>query len=225
MPIKQQMLRPTRITLGDGVAGGKKSLLSVSLDSFDLMTPAAASTTAISAAVTGNASTAVTTPLNVVLPAPRSITVTSGGTGASIAAVAVVVTGKNVEGKTITESLTPVAATPGTLSGTKVFHTVTGFTVPVQTGAGATFSVGTGNNFGIGFRNLSVTQVRLLKTVVATGVESLVAPASTNFSTTVVEDNWVTLDATAAGTSKYRVYAFNYNWQLNPTNDNPNYGF
>ena len=223
--VKQQTLRPTRGTIGAGVTHGKKGLISYALTTFDLGVPAAGTTTAVSTAVTGNNTTAVTTNLNYVLPVPRNITVTAGGTAASIAATAVVVTGKNIEGKTITDSLTPTAATAGTLVGTKIFHTVTGFTVPVQGGAGATFSVGLGDRFGINTRNLSVTQVRLVKKLVSTGVETLATPATTNFSTTLVEDNYVTLDATANGLNQYYLYAFNYNWQLNPVNDNPNYGF
>ena len=223
--VKQQTLRPTRFTIGASVTQGKKSLLSGQLTTFDLGVPAAGTTTAVSAAINGSNTAPVTTNLNYVLPVPRNITITSGGTAASIAATAVVVTGKNIEGKTITDSLTPTAGTAGTLVGTKIFHTVTGFTIPTQGGAGATFAVGVGDRYGINTRNLSVTQVRLVKKLVSTGVETLVTPATTNFSTTLVEDNYVTLDATANGLNQYYIYAFNYNWQLNPINDNPNYGF
>lgn len=220
----RKTLHQTRITLGDNGKQGKKGIISVVLHNFDLKTPAAADPVAVSIAVTGNASTAVVTALNYNMAVPRSITVTAGGTGASIAATAVVVTGVNNEGKAISESLTPVAATPGLLSGSLIFKEVTGFTVPVQGGAGATYSVGTGLKFGIGQRNLSVTQVKLVKTIVATGVQSLVSAGSTNFDSTLMENNYVTLDATPAGTARYRVYAFNYNWHLNPVNDNPTYG-
>ena len=223
MPLRKT-LQPTRVTLGDDGKFGKKGIVSVALNKFDLSVPAAANTTAVSAAVTGNASTAVTTPLNVELPQPRSITVTAGGTAASIAATAVVVNGLNFEGKPISESLTPTAGTAGTLQGTKAFAVVTGFTVPVQGGAGATFSVGTGNNFGLSTRNLSVTQVKLYKKVISSGNQSLVNPGSTNFNSTNVENNWVTLDVTPSGLSQYRAYALNYNWHLNPVNDLPVYG-
>lgn len=226
MAIVNTTTRPTRVTLGDNGKFGKKHIIDAILFSFDLKTPVAANTTLISAAVTGNASTAVTTTLpqgGYVLDVPRSITVTSGGTAASIAATAVVVTGLNLEGKVITESLTPVAGTAGTLSGTKVFAVVTSFVVPIQSGAGATFSVGTGLNFGIGGRNLSVTQVKLFKAPVGTSstdkTQTLVNAASTNFDSSLVENNWVTLDVTPSGAFRYRVYAFNYNWHLNPVND------
>lgn len=216
--------RPSRVTLGDDGKTGKKGIISVVLNTQNLKVPAAANTTAISAAVTGNASTAVVTALNYDMGVPRSVTVTAGGTSASIAATAVVVTGLNSEGKVISESITPTATTAGTYSGSVIFKTITGFTVPIQGGAGATFSLGTGLKFGIGQRNLSVTQIKLLKTVVSTGVQSIVNAGSTNFDSTYVENNYVTLDATPAGTARYRVFAFNYNWHLNPVNDNPVYG-
>ena len=222
MPLRKT-LQPTRVTLGDDGKFGKRNIISVALNKFDLRTPKTASTTAISAAVTGNASTAVTTPLSVELEQPRSVTVTAGGTAASILGP-VVVNGLNFEGKPMSESITITSATAGTYNGTKAFAVVTGFTIPVQGGAGATFAVGTGANFGLSTRNLSVTQVKLFKTVISSGAQSLVNPGSTNFSTTNVEDNWVTLDVTASGLSRYRVYALNYNWHLNPVNDQPTYG-
>ena len=223
--LKNQTVRPTRGTIGAGVTQGKKGLISYALSTVDLGVPAAGTATAISTAITSTNTGATNATLNYVLPTPRNISITSGGTGASITAAAIVVTGKNIEGKIITESLTPTAATPGTLTGTKVFHTVTSIAIPTQTGAGATYSIGVGNNFGINTRNLSVTQVRLVKKLVSTGVETLATPASTNFDTTIVENNWITLDTTANGLNQYYLYAFNYNWQLNPLNDNPNYGF
>jgi len=223
--LKNQTIRPTRITIGADGATGKKSLISAALTSVDLGVPAAGAAATVVAATATNASTPVTVTPNYVLPTPRNITITSTGTAADVKNVAIVITGKNLEGKTITESLTPTLDTLGTLTGAKIFHTVTSVAFPAQDGAGALYSVGVGNLFGIGTRNLSVTQVRLVKKLVSTGAESLVVPGSTNFSTTVLEDNYVTLDATANGLNQYYLYAFNYNWQLNPTNDNPNYGF
>jgi len=223
--LKNQTIRPTRITIGANGANGKKSLISAALSSVDLGVPAAGAVATITAATAANASTTVTVTPNLVLPTPRNITITSTGTAADVKAAGVVVTGKTLEGKVLTETLTPTVDTLGTVVGTKIFHTVTSVAFPAQDGAGVLFSVGVGDRFGIGTRNLSVTQVRLVKKLVSTGVESLVTPASSNFSTTVLEDNYVTLDVTANGLNQYYLYAFNYNWQLNPTNDNPNYGF
>lgn len=220
----RKTIQPSRITLGDNGKFGKRNIVSVALNKFDLRTPLTSSTTAVSTALASSNTSATSVPLNVELPQPRSITVTAGGTAASIAASPIVVSGLNVEGKPITESLTPTAGTAGTLSGTKAFAVVTGVSIPQQTGAGATFAIGTGLNFGLGTKNLSVTQVKLYKQVIASGAQSLVSPGSTNFSTTNTEDNWITLDVTPSGLSRYRVYALNYNWHLNPVNDQPNYG-
>lgn len=223
--LKNQTIRPTRGTLGADGSQGKKSLISYQLASVDLGVPAAGSATAITAPTAANASSTVTVAPNFVLPTPRNVTITSTGTAGDVKAAAIVVTGKNIEGKTITENLTPTLDTLGTVTGSKIFHTVTSVAIPAQDGAGVSYSVGVGNLFGINVRNLSTTQVRLVKKVVATGVETLVTPGSTNFSSTVVEDNYVTLDTTANGLNQYYLYAFAYNWQLNPVNDNPNYGF
>ena len=223
MPLRKTF-RPTRITLGDNGDLGKKGVVSVTLMKADLYAPKTASNTFVSAALASSASAATPYSVGVELTPARNITVTAGGTAASVAATAIVVTGKNSEGKVITESFTPTAGTAGTLTGSKIFATVDSISIPQQGGAGATFSIGVGNNIGLPFRNLSTTQVRLYKKVTASGAESLVAPGSTNFSSSVVEDNYITMDVTPSGLSQYRVYALNYNWHLNPINGEPNYG-
>lgn len=223
MPLRKTK-RPTRVTLGDNGNLGKKGIVSVTLMKQDLYVPKTASNTFVTNALASSGTAATPYSVGVELLPPRNITVTAGGTAASIAASAIVVTGKNSEGKVITESFTPTAATAGTLTGSKIFATVDSISIPQQGGAGATFSIGVGNNIGFGFRNLSTTQVRLVKRVLSSGNESIVAPGSTNFSSSNVEDNYMTLDVTPSGLSQYRVYALNYNWHLNPTNGEPVYG-
>lgn len=210
---------PTRVTLGDNGKFGKKSIIDAMLNKFDLRVPKTASTTAVLPATAASNTGATTATFYYELEQPRSITITSTGTAGSVTATAIVVTGVNVEGKVITESLTPTAGTLGTVSGTKAFAAVTGISIPQQTGTGVSYSIGTGLNFGIGSRNLSVTQVKLYKQVLSSGTQSLVNPGSTNFDSALVENNWITLDVTPSGLSRYRVYSFNYNWHLNPVND------
>ena len=223
MPLRKTK-RPTRITLGDNGNLGKKGIVSVTLMKQDLYVPKTASNTFVTSAFASSNTAATPYSVGVELLPPRNITVTSGGTAASIAASPIVVTGKNAEGKVITESFTPVAATAGTLTGAKIFTTVDSISIPQQTGTGATFSIGVGVNIGFSFRNLSTTQVKLVKKVISSGTESIVSPGSTNFSSSNVEDNWLTLDVTPSGLSQYRVYALNYNWHLNPVNNEPVYG-
>lgn len=223
MPLRKTK-RPTRITLGDNGNYGKKGVVSVTLMKQDLYTPKTATNTFVSAALASNATTASPYNIGVELLPNRNITVTAGGTATDIKNAAITVTGKNAEGKVITESLTPTLDTAGTLTGTKIFATVDSISIPAQDGAGATFSIGVGNNIGFGFRNLSTTQVKLYKQVISSGTESLVNAGSTNFSASNVEDNYMTLDVTPSGLSRYRVYALNYNWHLNPVNNEPVYG-
>lgn len=223
MPLRKTK-RPTRITFGDNGNLGKKGVVSVTLMKQDLYSPKTASNTFVTNALASSNTAATPYQVGVELTPARNLTVTAGGTAASIAASPIVVTGKNAEGKVITESFTPTVGTAGTLTGTKVFTTVDSVSIPTQGGTGATFSIGVGNNIGFNFRNLSTTQVRLYKRVISSGAESLVAPGSTNFSSSSVEDNWLTLDVTPSGLSQYRVYALNYNWHLNPINGEPVYG-
>jgi len=74
---------------------------------------------------------------------PRRITATAGGTAADIKAIQVTIAGTDPLGNAITEAL-PVFTvnTAGTVTGTKVFKTVTSVTIPAHDGTGATTSVG-----------------------------------------------------------------------------------
>lgn len=223
MPLRKTF-RPTRITLGDNGDLGKKGIVSVTLMKADLYAPKTASNVFVSPALASSSAAATPYDIGVELTPARNITVTAGGTAGDIKASAITVTGKNTEGKVITENFTPTVDTAGTLTGSKIFAIVDSISIPAQDGNGATFAIGVGNNIGLPFRNLSSTVVRLYKKVTASGAESLVTPGTTNFSSSNVEDNYITLDVTPSGLSQYRVYALNYNWHLNPTNDQPNYG-
>ena len=81
---------------------------------------------------------------------PRNITAFAGGTAADIKAVSVEITGTNVEGATITETL-PVFTvnTTGAVTGSKIFKKVTQIVVHQHDGNGATTSVGVGNKLGL----------------------------------------------------------------------------
>lgn len=214
--------RPTRITFGDNGQRGKKGILSVTFVSRAIRKPANGTTTALKTAQTTSASVTTDIAITTAIKNPRTITVTLGGTATDIKAAAITIAGKNSEGKTITDTVTPTVDTAGTLETTKAFASVSNVSVPAQDGAGVTVAVGLGNKFGIGYRNVSAASVKLYKDVA--GVETLVNPAATNLSSSVVENNTVTLDATPNGSNDYRVYAMSYNWHLNPVNDEPVYG-
>lgn len=215
-------IKPTRVTFGDNGQNGKKNIVSVSFLSKDLGKPSNANTTSLSAAaaIGTSASTRAIGPDPVI---PRNITVTLTGTAGSVSASAIVVTGKNSEGKTITESITPTVGTLGTYSGAKAFAKVTSIAFPAQAGTGVSASVGVGNIFGIGYKNVTAAAVRLYKKT-SSGTESLVNPGATAVSAVDIESNTVTLDVTPNSQNAYRVYAVSYNWHLNPVNNSPAYG-
>lgn len=111
---------------------------------------AAASTTAVHAAVTDTGvpqtiTTAITNP-----PYPRNITATSGGTATDIKAIQVTVNGTNIDDEVISEVLpifTVNAAT--TVLGNKAFKTVTSFVIPAHDGLEATTALGFGDKIGL----------------------------------------------------------------------------
>lgn len=81
---------------------------------------------------------------------PRNVTVTTGGTTTDVAAGNVVVTGEDIYGNTITESLAITQDQAGATAGTKAFWKITQVVIHAQDGAGATFDVGFGVLIGLG---------------------------------------------------------------------------
>lgn len=133
---------------GKVIEGSRKNLFSKSLGS-----PALGATNAVHAAAAVLAaggpqviSTGITNP-----DVPRNLTATAGGTATDIKNVAVTVTGTDENGSVITETL-PVFTldTAGTVIGSKVFKTVTSYSVPAMDGTGATVAIGTGSKLGVG---------------------------------------------------------------------------
>lgn len=86
-------------------------------------------------------------------PCARNVTVTVAATTAGdVKAAAIVVTGTNLAGETITENFTPTADTPATLVGAKAFKTITSVAVPAQDGASVTVDVGFGQLIGLPYK-------------------------------------------------------------------------
>lgn len=93
---------------------------------------------------------------------PRSLTATAGGTAADIKAIQVTVHGTNEDDEVISETLPAFTVnTAGSVSGSKVFKTVTSVVIPAHDATGATTSVGTGAKLGIGRKLADVDQVFL----------------------------------------------------------------
>lgn len=79
---------------------------------------------------------------------PRNLTfTTAGGTPADAPANAVI-TGKDVDGKVITETVA-LSQTAATVQGVKAFASVTSVAYEAAEGAGATISIGYGSKFGL----------------------------------------------------------------------------
>lgn len=230
MPINTSLnktARYSRHTYGDDGQFGKRNILSLSFVACDLRRASLAGTTQVQTAqAMSNTTTQNYTTFALQPDVPRNLVVTVGGTAASVPAGNVVVTGKNVEGMTITENFALTVSTLTTITGSKAFKSITSITAPQATGTGATIAVGYGAKLGIGMRNLTGMPIKVLVRP-ATGtppVETLEDPAASTFSSTLVENNTVTTTTAQDGIKGFRVYVLNYNWAVNPTNAQPNYG-
>lgn len=214
--------RYTRVSLGANGDIGRRNVCNISFARTDLRAPIAASATAIATSITlttsGTTDQPFTTPF--ILDVPRNVTVTLAGTTASIGAGSIVVTGTDMSGATITDSITVTAATGGLLTGVKAFKTVTDISYPATSGAGATATVGVGSKLGLALCNLTTGAVRVwAKTAAGPELgsnETLIAPTSSNLDATVLANNTVTVNGTLNGTIEYVAYVLNYNWVIHP---------
>ncbi len=212
-----------RHTFGDAGENSAKNILSLAFGYTKTQKePATAATTLVHAAITGSATVTTTVTTGITDPdVPRNLTVTAGGTAADISAADVVITGTNIEGKTITETFDITVNTAGTIVGTKAFRTVTSILVPVQDGAAATFAIGVGDLIGLNHRTTSSTVFRVLTNIA--GVLAIEAASADANSTSNIEDNTFTPTTTADGATSYTAYYYDPTWHLAPTNDDPSY--
>lgn len=180
-------------TDGAGIREEDTALVHIALTALEAVV---ASTTGVRTAVTDNGSPQViTTSINNPVY-PRNITATSGGTAADIKAVQVIVAGTNMNGDAITETL-PVFTVDSatTVTGAKIFKTVTSITIPAHDGTGATTAIGFGSKLGIPYK-LDNNTVFL---AFLNGAKEGTLPTVTT-SATVLESNGMTLSGTLAGT-------------------------
>lgn len=213
--------RYTRVSLGANGDTGRRNVCHISFATTDLRAPIAASATAIAASLTLNTSAVTDQPFvgGFALDVPRNVTVTLGGTTASIGSGNIVVTGTDVNGAVITENLAVTAATGGLLTGLKAFKTVTDITYPATSGAGATSTVGVGSKLGLATNNLAAGVVRIWAKNPAgpeNNSETLVAASASALDPAVVSNNTVTLSGTLDAGHLYKAYVLNYNWKIHP---------
>lgn len=179
------------------ISGGNVIPGASGVQSHAVGSPAVGATNAVHAALAVLASggpqvvtTAITNP-----DVPRNVTATSAGTAGDIKAVQVTVTGTDINGNAISETL-PVFTVDSatTVVGSKAFKTVTSYSVPAMDGTGATVAIGTGAKLGL-------PQCLSRDTVDAAylnGVREGTRPTVV-FSSTAVESNLVTLNSTLNG--------------------------
>lgn len=120
------------------------------LEHQTITTPIVASTTYIlsGSAASSSATTNVTTFAHQPDVA-RVLTATPGGTTANVAAGNVVITGLDILGHSITDTLAITSTQSTTTTGTKAFASVSSIVLPQSGGTGVTFSVGVANALGL----------------------------------------------------------------------------
>lgn len=183
---------------------------------------AAGTSTAVLAATNG-AATSQTVTSGITQPdVPRalSVTPTANTTGSPLA---VVVTGLNIEGKTITDTfIIPVNSTT-IVNGTKAFKSVSSVFIPGNT-SGLTITVGTLNALGINHRLFkNNTTVKVYSASAVYGALTLQGQPTVVASAETVEINTVTPATTPNGSTMLIIcYVFD-NWALAPVNDQPEY--
>lgn len=85
-------------------------------------------------------------------PCARNITITSGGTAASVPSGKITVHGTDIAGIEISEEFALTADTAFTGVGTKAFAHVSSIDFPAMDGSGVTFKVGFGDLYGIPYK-------------------------------------------------------------------------
>lgn len=156
---------------------------------------AAASATAIHAALADNASlqtvsTGITQP-----SCPRNVTATPSGTTANVTAVSMVVRGKDVLGNAISEVLPAFTAGAATaVVGSKAFASITDYDQPAC-GSAVSISLGSGSKLGLDHTLESNTVLQASLNGVKEATAPTVATSATN-----VSSNTVTLNSALNGT-------------------------
>lgn len=183
---------------------------------------AAASATAVHAAITLGTTTSTTTSGFTDPDVPRVLTITmatAGGIGDGTA----IITGTNVEGATITDTFDIVDGTTGATTGTKAFKTVSSIVVSPMKGA-CTISVGTSARLGMRHRLFaSNTTIREVTDTGTTRALGGTAPTITDADDQYIEKNIVTPATTPDGTYFYTFYYAYDAWSVNDVNDDPKY--
>ena len=194
----------------------------------------AATAGAVLGSTTGSASAVQTITTGITNPdVPRVLAVTTGGSGAS--AGNILITGVNVEGKPITDTIA-INTGGGQNVGSLVFKRVTSVTIPVALGASGTITVDTTNKLGLNHRLVpNYTTIACLSASVTTPytgsassfkssfpiVEAAVAASNTDNE--FVEKNWAQPATAPNGTTFLQFYYWFYKVLVYPPKDSPEF--
>lgn len=160
---------------------------------------------------------------------PRVLAVTTGGSGAS--AGNILITGVNVEGKTITDTIA-INTGGGQNVGALVFKRVTSVTIPAALGTSGTITVDTTNKIGLNHRGVPnyTTIVAVYDTAdndgpypTANRPQADAAPTSSNVDNQFVEKNWVQTAHAPDGTTYYYYFYWFYKVLVYPPKDSPEF--
>jgi hypothetical protein len=185
-------------TIRSNVAGCPS--LTMAYDVRWTKTPIAAATTTLLAA-TASAAGLNQAPTTTVLDVCRNVTATTTGTGGNVLAVQVVVTGTDLSGAVITETLPAFSAgSLTTVTGSKAFATVTNITVPA-TGASTNVAIGVGSKLGLHHKLPHNSVVFAFLNNVREGTAPTVAFDSANLS-----GNTATLNSAIPGSQVIDIY-------------------
>lgn len=173
-------------------AGNRARSATLEIVSKSLGSPAAASATAVHAAIAQTDAPQVITTEITNPDVPRNVTIKGNASGN---AGDVVITGTNWEGDAITEAIALSGASE--VVGNKAFATVTQIDVPAEVHAGTdTVSIGRGSKLGLPWK---FTRDQLIQAYL-NGAREATRP-TVAFSASAVESNTVLLSGSLAGTA------------------------
>jgi hypothetical protein len=133
----------------DTIAGRNREQTARAVHSYQPGNVAPGTATAVHAAVADTGSQQVITSAITNPDVPRAIVATPGGTTANVTAVSVIVTGTDINGNPITETLPAfTAGSSAAVTSTKAFRTVTSITQPAI-GTSVSVSYGTSPKLGM----------------------------------------------------------------------------
>lgn len=177
------------IRVNDRQPGTARNVYSTSLGS-----PLLGTSTAVHAAVSDTGSTQTVTTGLTSPDVPRNITATPGGTTANVTAVQCIITGTDVFGNALTETLPAfTAASSAAVTGAKAFKTVTAISQPAC-GTSVTIAYGTGSKLGRG----RLDSRNVVLAAFLNGVKEATAP-TVAFDSANVCNNTVTLNSALNG--------------------------